>query len=128
MTSRFIRPGLRAPSASQTDVSQLGRRVVRTRPVTFRYQQDPQSERQYGLIAQEVARVYPELVVRGDKGESQSVQYHELIPLILNEMQHQQAVLKELRNQNLMLRARAGPAECLFAARLERLERTARGP
>jgi hypothetical protein len=33
------------------------------RPVTFRYKQDPQ-ERQYGLIAEDVAKVYPELVVR----------------------------------------------------------------
>jgi len=49
------------------------------RPVTFRYKQDPQGERQYGLIAEEVAKVYPELVVRGDKGEIESVQYRELI-------------------------------------------------
>jgi Chaperone of endosialidase len=84
------------------------------RPVTFRYKQDPQ-ERQYGLIAEEVARVYPELVVRGDKGEIESVQYHELIPLMLNEMQHQQAALATLTAQNAAL-----------MARLERLERTSK--
>jgi hypothetical protein len=31
------------------------------RPVSFRYKQEPQGERQYGLIAEEVAKVYPEL-------------------------------------------------------------------
>ncbi|MBV8055721.1 MAG: hypothetical protein JO071_10825 [Deltaproteobacteria bacterium] len=45
---------------------------------------------QYGLIAEEVAKVYPELVIRGEKGEIETVQYQELIPLMLNEMQHQQ--------------------------------------
>jgi len=84
------------------------------RPVTFRYKQDPQ-ERQYGLIAKEVARVYPELVVRGDKGEIESVQYHELIPLMLNEMQHEQAALAKLLAQNAALQAR-----------LERLEETSK--
>jgi hypothetical protein len=82
-------------------------------PVTFRYKQDPQGERQYGLIAEQVAKVYPELVVRGDKGEIESVQYRELILLMLNEMQHQQAALTELKTQNAALQAR-----------LERLEQT----
>jgi len=74
--------------------------------VTFRYKQDPQSLRQYGLIAEEVAKVYPELVVRGSKGEIESVQYRELIPLMLNKMQQQQAVLTELKAQNAALQSR----------------------
>jgi hypothetical protein len=81
-------------------------------PVTFRYKQDP-SERQYGLIAEEVATVYPELVVRGDKGEVESVQYRELIPLMLNEMQRQrdqiqqqQTAVTALKTQNMALEAR----------------------
>ena len=81
------------------DVRSLNNRsqgLWQLRPVTFRYKQDPQGQRQYGLIAEEVARVYPELVVRGDKGEIESVQYRELIPLMLNEMQKQ---AKETRQQ-----------------------------
>jgi hypothetical protein len=81
------------------------------RPVTFRYKQDPTRERQYGLIAEDVAQVYPELVVPGNKGEVESVQYHELIPLMLNEMKHQQEALTALKAQNAAL-----------LARLERLE------
>ena len=95
------------------------------RPVTFRYKQDP-SQRQYGLIAEEVAKVYPELVVRGDKGEVESVQYRELIPLMLNEMQHQQAALAELKTQNQILRSALAQQNAVFMARLERLERTSR--
>jgi hypothetical protein len=76
------------------------------RPVTFRYKQDPDHQRQYGLIAEEVAEVYPELVVRGDKGAIESVQYRELIPMMLNEMQRQQAALRALKAQNSALEAR----------------------
>jgi hypothetical protein len=83
------------------------------RPVTFRYKQDPQGERQYGLIAEQVAKVYPELVVRDTKGEVESVQYEELIRLMLNEMQrqrdevqHQQAALNALKAQDTALQTR----------------------
>jgi Chaperone of endosialidase len=38
--------------------------------VTFRYRQDPQGIRQYGLIAEEVVNVFPELVTRGSDGGS----------------------------------------------------------
>ena len=93
------------------------------RPVTFRYRQDPE-QRHYGLIAEQVAKVYPELVVRGYKGEVESLQYRELIPLMLNEMQHQQAALIALKAQNDVLRVTLAQQNAVFAARLERLERT----
>jgi hypothetical protein len=76
------------------------------RPVTFRYKQDPQGQRQYGLIAEEVAKVYPELVVHDNKGQIQSVQYRELIPLMLNELQHQQEALATVKAENARLEAR----------------------
>jgi hypothetical protein len=45
-------------------------------------------------------------VVRGDKGEFESVQYRELIPLMLNDVRHQQAALTKLKAQNQMLAPR----------------------
>jgi hypothetical protein len=86
-------------------------RLWQLRPVTFRYKQDPQGQRQYGLIAEEVAKVFPELVVRGSKGEIESVQYRELIPLMLNEMQHQQAAVATLKAENASLEARLSRLE-----------------
>src|SRR5262249_48848917 len=94
------------------------------RPVTFRDKQDPQQQ-QYGLIAEEVAQVYAELVTKGADGTVESVQYHELIPLLLNEVQRQQQKLDaqaqelaELKVQNEEQRAQ----NAALAARLERLE------
>src|SRR5262249_22067789 len=79
------------------DIQEMGARsqgLYHLRPVTFRYKQDLQGQRQYGLIAEEVAKVYPELVTKGADGKVESVQYHELIPMLLNEMQHQQQALR----------------------------------
>ena len=61
---------------------------------------------QYGLIAEEVAKVYPELVIRDDAGKIQGVRYDELAPMLLNELQQQQRInlaqaaeIRELKGQ-----------------------------
>jgi hypothetical protein len=131
------------------DMRESSQGLYQLRPVTFRYKQDTQGQRQYGLIAEEVAKVYPELVVWGAKGEVESVQYHELIPMLLNEIQRQQqkldaqaqelAELKaqarqvaEVKAENACLQAVVGQMQqrdeehraqnAALAARLERLE------
>jgi hypothetical protein len=50
---------------------------------------------QYGLIAEEVAEVYPELVIRDEKGTIQGVRYEELAPMLLGEMQHERREMAE---------------------------------
>lgn len=94
---------------------------MRLRPVTFRYKQDPLGQRQYGLIAEEVAQVYPELVVRGAKGEVESVQYYELVPMLLNEVQKREPEMQQLTRQgeqqaaqNLRLSAEVAQLKGMF--------------
>jgi hypothetical protein len=77
----------------KTDVASMAAstgKLEQLRPVTFRLKSDPLSAVQYGLIAEEVDKVYPELVIRNDSGKIQSVRYDELAPVLLNEMQKQQ--------------------------------------
>jgi hypothetical protein len=62
------------------------------RPVSFHLKSDPKGALQYGLIAEEVDKVYPELVIRDDTGKIQGVRYDELAPMLLNEMQQQQRI------------------------------------
>jgi hypothetical protein len=50
----------------------------------------------YGLIAEQVATVYPVLVTHTATGEVQTVKYHELIPMLLNELQRLQAKVTAL--------------------------------
>ena len=55
--------------------------------------------RQYGLIAEEVATVYPELVTHTATGEVQAVRYQELIPMLVNEVQRQQQASQRTQQQ-----------------------------
>ena len=64
------------------------------RPVSFHLKSDPNGEVQYGLIAEEVAKVYPELVIHDAAGTVQGVRYDELAPMLLNEMQKQQQKIR----------------------------------
>jgi hypothetical protein len=69
-------------------------------PVTFRYKTDASATPQYGLIAEEVAKVYPELVIRDEKGRIDGVRYDELAPMLLNEVQKQQTTVATLVAQH----------------------------
>jgi hypothetical protein len=77
--------------------------LMRLRPVTFRYKGDPEATKQYGLVAEEVEQVYPELVVHDDAGKVESVRYSMLTSMLLNELQKQtkknEQQTEELREQ-----------------------------
>ena len=74
------------------DMADASRRLLGLRPVTFRYTQayiNGAKPIQYGLIAEEVADVFPELAVRGADGQVETVHYETLNVLLLNELQRQ---------------------------------------
>jgi hypothetical protein len=76
--------------------------LLHLRPVTFRYQKpfdNGSKPTQYGLIAEEVAEVYPDLVVHLPDGRVETVKYQVLDPMLLNEVQHQQAEIQALQGQ-----------------------------
>lgn len=54
-------------------------------------------ETRYGLIAEEVAEVYPNLVVYDKSGDPQTVMYHELPALLLNEIQKLRKEIDDLK-------------------------------
>lgn len=78
------------------------------RPVQFRYLApfaDGSTPIQYGLIAEEVQQVLPELVALDDQGEPASVKYHVLPSLLLAEIQRLSRELASLRSQLTTLTA-----------------------
>jgi hypothetical protein len=80
----------------KTAVTPLGAdtdRLDQLRPVSFHLKSDPAGPVQYGLIAEEVAKVYPELVIRDAAGRVQGVRYDELAPMLLNEVQKQRQTI-----------------------------------
>jgi predicted ribosome quality control (RQC) complex YloA/Tae2 family protein len=55
------------------------------KPVTFRYKNYKESPPQFGLIAEEVAEINPDLVVRDKNGEIYTVRYDAVNAMLLNE-------------------------------------------
>ena len=65
-------------------------RLQHLRPVTFHLKSDRSETLQYGLIAEEVDKIYPQLVLRDKQGQVRGVRYEELTPLLLGQIQRQQ--------------------------------------
>jgi hypothetical protein len=59
--------------------------VLALKPVTFLYKSDTTDTPQFGLIAEEVAAVNPDLVVRDEKGDIHTVRYEAVNAMLLNE-------------------------------------------
>jgi hypothetical protein len=81
------------------DIARDSDGLMRLRPVTFRYKPelDPTGLPQYGLIAEEVAPVYPDLVAYDRDGRPETVRYQFLVPMLLNEVQKEHAAIEEQR-------------------------------
>ncbi len=86
--------------------------ILALKPVTFEYKSDDANTPQFGLIAEEVAEINPNLVVRDEKGEIYTVRYEAVNAMLLNEflkehkkvedqegkIDQQQATISELRS------------------------------
>jgi hypothetical protein len=91
------------------DMGDASNALMDLRPVTYRYKQpfaDGSKPVQYGLIAEEVADVYPDLVAHTADGAIETVKYQVLDSMLLNEVQRQQAEIRGLEQQNRSLQER----------------------
>jgi hypothetical protein len=94
------------------DMGDASSNLMKLRPVSFHYRpeySDGPRTMQYGLIAEEVAGVYPELVVYDPKtGEPETVSYHLVNAMLLNEVQKQHRKIQDLEERLAKLEARIG--------------------
>jgi hypothetical protein len=87
----------------KTDIKTIADETTRLellRPVSFKLKTDPKGAVQYGLIAEEVDKVFPELVIHNGDGRIEGVRYEELAPMLLSQVQQQQ---KQIADQSKML-------------------------
>ena len=83
--------GVRGSSARfKKDIKPIGREseaIFALRPVSFRYREqlDPNDEQQFGLVAEEVEKIDPELVTRDTNGKPFTVRYEAVEAMLLNE-------------------------------------------
>jgi hypothetical protein len=71
--------------------------IFSLQPVTFRYKNDPAAPPQFGLVAEEVAKVNPDLVARDVEGKPFTVRYDEINAMLLNEFLKEHAKVEQLK-------------------------------
>jgi trimeric autotransporter adhesin len=121
------------------DMDDASSNLMKLRPVTFRYKNDETATMQYGLVAEEVARVYPELVTYGADGKIETVRYSMLSAMLLNELKKEagqdRRLAEQIRDQAVRIATqqhqidnlrKQGPQIEALTERLEALERQAR--
>ena len=95
------------------DMGNRTNELMKLRPVTFLYKPEyanGENTLQYGLIAEEVAKVYPELVAYDNEGQPYTVRYQYLASMLLNEVQKQ---YRRAKKQNEVIEAQQQEIEGL---------------
>jgi hypothetical protein len=74
-------------------------RLLSLRPVNFVYKESKVNDKQYGLIAEEVEEIFPELIVHDKEGLASTVKYHDLPVLLLAELKKAFRRIEELEKK-----------------------------
>jgi hypothetical protein len=72
--------------------------ILALKPVTFHYKSDKTNRSEFGLIAEEVAEINPDLVVRDEDGEIYTVRYEAVNAMLLNEFLKEHRMVEELKS------------------------------
>ena len=91
--------------------------ILALRPVSFRYKKevDPQRVAQFGLVAEDVEKINPDLVIRDAQGRPQTVRYEQVNAMLLNEF------LKEYR-KNEQQECKIEQQDAIIAHQQEQIE------
>ena len=75
--------------------------ILALKPVTFRYKHelDPAGTPQFGLVAEDVEKVNPDLVARDDQGKPYTVRYEAVNAMLLNEFLKEHRKVEQLQKQ-----------------------------
>jgi hypothetical protein len=73
--------------------------ILSLRPVTFHYKTDTKGTSQFGLIAEEVAKVNPALVLPDKEGKPYTVRYEAVNAMLLNEFLKEHRKVEQLETQ-----------------------------
>ena len=71
--------------------------IYQLRPVHFRWRDD--NRKDYGLIAEEVEKIYPDLVTKGDNGDALGISYTKLTALLVKTIQELTDRVEKLENK-----------------------------
>jgi hypothetical protein len=88
-------------------MGQASETLLALKPVTFHYKKeiDPTGTSQFGLVAEDVEKVNPDLVVRDKEGKPYSVRYDQVNAMLLNEFLKEHRKVEQLEKQVAALSA-----------------------
>jgi uncharacterized coiled-coil protein SlyX len=98
--------------------------ILALKPVTFRYKKevDPKSIPQFGLVAEDVAKVNPDLVARDAQGELYTVRYEAVNAMLLNEFLKEHRKNKEQEVTIMQLKSTDAKQEAIIAQQQKQIE------
>ncbi len=101
--------------------------ILGLKPVTFHYKSDATGSPQFGLIAEEVAEVNPDLVVRDQNGDIYTVRYDAVNAMLLNEFLKEHRKLQEQEATIALLKSTDEKREATIANQQKQIEALAAG-
>ena len=124
--------GTRASSARFKDavkpMDKASEAILALQPVTFHYRKelDPDGIPQFGLVAEQVEKVNPDLVARDEQGKAYTVRYEAVNAMLLNEFLKEHRKVQEATVTQLQAAFKAQAAQIQKVS--DQLERQAPGP
>ncbi len=103
-------------------MDQASEAILSLKPVTFHYKSDGTRTRQFGLIAEEVAKVNPDLVVRDQNGEIYTVRYEAVNAMLLNEFLKEHRKGEEQEATVTQLKTAVAKQEAIIAQQQKGME------
>src|SRR6266478_8707424 len=91
--------------------------ILALKPVTFRYKKelDPKAIPQFGLVAEQVAKVDPELVARDSDGKPYSVRYEAVNAMLLNEFLKEHRTVEQQETKIIALQSADSQQKTIIA-------------
>ena len=109
-------------------MKQTSEAILGLKPVTFHYKSDTKDTPQFGLIAEEVAQVNPDLVVRDENGEIYTVRYEAVNAMLLNEFLKEHRTVQGQQKEIDALKAELKEQKALIQKVSARFEVSKPGP
>jgi len=110
-------------------INRASEAILALKPVTFHYKKEiePNSAIMFGLIAEEVEQVDPDLVTRNDKGEAEAVRYDAVNAMLLNEFLKAHVKMEEQEETITQLKSVVEKQEAVNAQQQKQIEAVTTG-
>src|SRR5262249_27242135 len=98
--------------------------ILSLKPVTFRYKKelDPARIAQFGLVAEDVEKINPDLVARDEQGKPFTVRYDEINAMLLNEFLKEHRIVQEQQATITRLKSAGAKHEAMIARQQKQIE------